>query len=302
MNKLMLKHVRVRLGRQDILPDLSLDVADGEFLSLLGPSGCGKSTLLKAIAGIVPIEDGEIYLRQSEISKLPPHRRNTVIVFQDMRLFPNMSAAENVAYPLRVRKVPAAEKRRIADELLENVQLSGYGDRRIFELSGGQQQRIALARALAAKPDVLLLDEPFSALDENLREGMRKLVKDLHHKFKMTTILVTHDRQEAMTMADRAAVMMDGEILQCDTPLEIYRHPANSRVADFFKDCVYLSGDVRQGVFSATEQVEIPLEIKDGHYELMLKTGAIPEALQSKTENLSQSHEESTTSDASTAE
>ena len=280
--KLNIKHLQVNIGKQIILPDLSLDVEEGDFISLLGPSGCGKSTLLKAIAGICPAASGRIMLDGRDITDLPVHKRNTVIVFQDMRLFPNMSAEENVAYPLKIRGVSAEERRREAEKLLADVQLEGMGKRRVHQLSGGQQQRIALARALAARPEVLLLDEPFSALDEHLRDGMRRLVKDLHRKFHMTTILVTHDRQEAMSMADRAAVMMDGRILQYAEPFEIYRHTADSKVAGFFRDCVYLSGSVRDGQFVADERIALPMDTADGAYDVLLKAGAVPEKVKTE--------------------
>lgn len=277
MIKLSIENLRVQFGKHVILPDISLQVEEGQFISLLGPSGCGKSTLLKAIAGIYPASQGIVRLNGNDITTLPPHKRNTVIVFQDMRLFPNMSVEENVAYPLKIRGVSAARRHEEAEKLLEDVQLKGYGERRIHQLSGGQQQRIALARALAARPDVLLLDEPFSALDENLREGMRSLVKELHRKFHMTTILVTHDRQEAVSMADKAAVMMDGQILQYAEAAEIYHHPANQKVSEFFRDCVYLSGSVENGIFRADSRVELPIDIADGNYDVMLKAGAVPE-------------------------
>lgn len=275
--KLNIEHLQVNIGKQVILPDLSLDVEEGDFISLLGPSGCGKSTLLKAIAGICPAASGRIMLDGRDITDLPAHKRNTVIVFQDMRLFPNMSAEENVAYPLKIRGVSAEERHREAEKLLADVQLEGMGKRRVHQLSGGQQQRIALARALAARPEVLLLDEPFSALDEHLRDGMRRLVKDLHRKFHMTTILVTHDRQEAMSMADRAAVMMDGRILQYAEPFEIVHHPADDQVAGFFRDCVYLSGTVENGTFRADGRIELPMGTPDGAYDVLLKAGAVPE-------------------------
>ena len=280
--KLNIKHLQVNIGKQIILPDLSLDVEEGDFISLLGPSGCGKSTLLKAIAGICPAASGRIMLDGRDITDLPVHKRNTVIVFQDMRLFPNMSAEENVAYPLKIRGVSAEERRREAEKLLADVQLEGMGKRRVHQLSGGQQQRIALARALAARPEVLLLDEPFSALDEHLRDGMRRLVKDLHRKFHMTTILVTHDRQEAMSMADRAAVMMDGRILQYAEPFEINRHPADSKVAGFFRDCGYHSGSVRDGQFVADERIALPMDTADGAYDVLLKAGAVPEKVKTE--------------------
>ena len=210
--KLCIEKLRVALNHEPILHNISLQVEQGEFLSLQGPSGCGKSTLLKSIAGILPAEQGHIYLDGQDITNLPIHQRGTVIVFQDMRLFPNMNVEDNIAFPLKMQRVPKAQRLETARELLEKVQLSGYGKRRIHQLSGGQQQRVALARALAARPKLLLLDEPFSALDEELRQGMRDLVLQLHHEFSMTTILVTHDRHEAAEMADRVVSMKDGKI------------------------------------------------------------------------------------------
>lgn len=282
MMKLSIEHLQVKIGKQVILPDLTLQVEEGQFISLLGPSGCGKSTLLKAVAGICPAASGRILLDGRDITALPAYKRNTVIVFQDMRLFPNMSAGENVAYPLKIRGVSPEKRTEEAERLLADVQLEGMGSRRVHQLSGGQQQRVALARALAARPDVLLLDEPFSALDENLREGMRTLVKDLHRKFHMTTVLVTHDRQEALSMADRAAVMMDGRILQYDEPSEIVHHPADDQVAEFFRDCVYLSGTVENGTFRADGRIELPMGTPDGAYDVLLKAGAVPEKAKNK--------------------
>ena len=211
--KLNIEHVTVNIGKDSILPDISLQAAQGEFLSLQGPSGCGKSTLLKAIAGILPVEQGQIFLDGQDITQMPIHKRGTVIVFQDMRLFPNMNVEDNIAFPLKMQRLPKARRLQTARELLEKVQLAGYGKRRIHQLSGGQQQRVALARALAAKPKLLLLDEPFSALDEELRQGMRELVLKLHRDFNMTTIMVTHDRPEALSMSDRIITMSNGQIV-----------------------------------------------------------------------------------------
>ena len=183
-----------------VLKDLSLEVSEGEFLSLLGPSGCGISTLMKTIAGIIPAQKGNIFLDGRDITNLPVHKRGTVVVFQDMRLFPHKTVAENVAFPLKMQGVPKQERLKTAEALLEKVQMGGFGNRRPGELSGGQQQRIALARALAAQPKLLLLDEPFSALDENLREDMRHLVLQLQKEFSMTVILVNYATWDTNTM------------------------------------------------------------------------------------------------------
>ncbi len=272
--KLKIEQLTAGYDTGTVLEDLSLNLEPGEFLSLLGPSGCGKSTLMKTIAGIVPAQAGRIELDGEEITHLPIHKRGTVIVFQDMRLFPHLSVAENVAFPLKMQGIPKAERMARADALLEKVQMSGFGSRKSGALSGGQQQRVALARALAAQPKLLLLDEPFSALDENLREDMRSLVLDLRREFDMTVILVTHDRQEALSMSDRVALMFDGRIVQTGTPRQVYRTPATRRAADYFGGCVYLPGQVSHGFFTAPG-IRFLTTQPEGDYDLMLR----PEAL-----------------------
>lgn len=232
--KLEIRDLTVDIGSSTILEQVDLDVEEKEFLILLGPSGCGKSTLLKTIAGINTVKSGAIRLDGETINDMPPHKRGTVIVFQDMRLFPNMTVSENVAYPLKIKGIRKAERRTKAAEFLSYVQLDGFDDRRISSLSGGQMQRVALARALAAEPRLLLLDEPFSSLDENLRDDMRSLVKDLHERFGMTTIMVTHDRDEAFSMADRIALMFNGRIVQTGEPADVYENPADEHVRKYF--------------------------------------------------------------------
>lgn len=253
-----------------VLKNLSLEVAEGEFLSLLGPSGCGKSTLMKTIAGIVPAQQGRILLDGADITNLPIHQRGTVVVFQDMRLFPHKTVAENVAFPLKMQGVPKAQRLKTAEELLAKVQMSGYGNRKPGELSGGQQQRIALARALAAQPKLLLLDEPFSALDENLREDMRHLVLQLQKEFAMTVILVTHDREEALSMSNRVALLFDGQLSQIGTPRQVYQRPETRQVADYFGNCVYIPGHVHEGIFTASG-ISCPADVPDGKYHIMLR-------------------------------
>lgn len=209
MTKLSIKNLSVELNKNMILDNFSLEIRDGEFVSIVGPSGSGKSTLLKTIAGINPIKNGIIELDGRVINDEPAHKRGAVIVFQDMRLFPHMNVNENVTYPLKLKGASKAERMENATKLLSDVQLDRLGDRKVNQLSGGQQQRVALARALAAEPKLLLLDEPFSALDENLREDMRQLIASLHQKFHMTTIMVTHDLHEAESMSDRVINMID---------------------------------------------------------------------------------------------
>ena len=268
--KLEIRNLTAGYDQDVILKNFSLSVEEGEFLSLLGPSGCGKSTLLKTIAGIIPARSGSIFLDGQDIAGMPIHKRGTTVLFQDIRLFPHKSVAENVAFPLKMQGVPRTERIRTAEALLEKVQLADFGSRRPMELSGGQQQRVALARALAAKPKLLLLDEPFSALDENLREDMRSLVLQLKQEFRMTIILVTHDREEALSMSDRIALMFDGNLIQAGTPRAVYRHPATRQAADYFGNCVYIRGRAENGRFTACG-IDCAADVADGTYEIMLR-------------------------------
>ena len=274
--KLEIKDLSVELNKTRILKGIDLGIEDGEYLSLLGPSGCGKSTLLKTIAGLIPVSGGTVSLGGKIINEVPAYKRGTVIVFQDMRLFPNMTVAENVAYPLRIKGMNKSERLRKAEEYLGYVRLDGLGDRKISRLSGGQQQRVALARALASEPQIVLLDEPFSSLDENLREDMRKLVKDLHRRFHMTTVMVTHDRQEAMIMADRVAVMFDGEIVLTGDPESVLSDISDERVSEYFGNNAFVRGTVHDGIFTASDGSGLTcrLDRPDGEYDLMLRTDA----------------------------
>ncbi len=269
--KLNVSHLHVTLEKQPIVKDLQLEVAEGEFFSLLGPSGCGKSTLLKAIAGIHAPNSGRIFLGDQDITNVPPHKRGTVILFQDIRLFPNMSVGENVTFALKMQGISRSQREATASALLERVHLPGYSHRSVSELSGGEQQRVALARVLAAKPRILLLDEPFSALDENLRQEMRCLVKELHKEFHMTTLLVTHDRQEALSLSDRIGLLFDGQIRQVGTPAEVYRHPCSRQVADYFGGCTWLRGRVSGGQFRSGN-ILLPFTADDGAYTLGLRS------------------------------
>jgi putative spermidine/putrescine transport system ATP-binding protein len=233
VSELKLAGIEKRYGSTVAVAGIDLDVRDGEFMTLLGPSGCGKTTTLGLIAGFFPPTAGEIYVRGKPVAGLPPFRRDIGVVFQDYALFPHMTAAENVAFGLRMRKIRGEETAQRVREALELVQLSGLGERRPLELSGGQRQRVALARALVIRPAVLLLDEPLSNLDLKLREEMRVEIASLQRRLGITTVFVTHDQGEALVMSDRIAVMNAGRIEQVGTPADIYERPATRFVAEF---------------------------------------------------------------------
>ena len=276
---LKVEDVHLSLKGNHILKGVSFTVEDGELLSLLGCSGAGKSTLIRVICGLCPQDEGRVWLGGSCVDGLPPHKRGAVVVFQDIRLFPNMSVAESVAYSLRMKGMKKAQRMKRAKELLELVHLGGLGQRRTNEISGGQQQRVALARALASEPHVLLLDEPFSGLDEDLRDDMRTLVLDLHKKLKMTIVMVTHDAAEALMMSDRIVYLQDGRVVQYGVPKELYERPASLNVACCFGNCSVLEGDVEDGVFSLGP-IEVPVrDCKDGHASLVIRhEGIFPRA------------------------
>jgi ABC-type Fe3+/spermidine/putrescine transport system ATPase subunit len=220
-------------GTEHVLDIAALDVADGEFFSLLGPSGCGKTTALRAVAGTLTPDRGRIFIGDREVTTVPPHRRNVGMVFQRYALFPHLTVRENVAYGLEGRGLTAAAIAAQVDEALGLAALSGFDTRYPHQLSGGQQQRVAMARAIAYRPDVLLLDEPFSSLDARLRTTLRSDLKRLQQAIRITTLFVTHDQQEALALSDRIAVMQRGRIEQVDTPQRIYERPASRFVADF---------------------------------------------------------------------
>jgi iron(III) transport system ATP-binding protein len=248
------------------LKDVSLEIYEGEFVCFLGPSGCGKTTLLRAIAGLDIQSTGKVEQAGQDISALPPSERDFGIVFQSYALFPNMSVAKNIAYGLENRKTSKADVRRRVAELLELVGLPEQGDKYPAQLSGGQQQRIALARAIAVSPGLLLLDEPLSALDAKVRVHLRHEVKDLQRRLGITTVMVTHDQEEALTMADRIVVMDHGKIEQIGTPLEIYREPRTSFVADFIGTMNFVPGTVCG-----------PASARFGQLELACETGGLAE-------------------------
>ena len=227
-----------------VVRDLNLNVRQGEFLSLLGPSGSGKTTTLMMLAGFESPTAGEISLNGIPITRTPPHRRNFGMVFQNYALFPHMTVADNIAYPLTVRKLPAAERQAKVARALDMVQLDRMGTRYPTQLSGGQQQRVALARALVFDPQLVLMDEPLGALDKQLREHMQIELRALHRRLGVTFIYVTHDQTEALTMSDRVAVFNDGAIQQVDTVDQLYETPVNRFVAGFVGDNTMLQAEV----------------------------------------------------------
>lgn len=229
-----------KYGKLYALNSVDLEISSGEFLTLLGPSGSGKTTLLMAIAGFNRPDSGSIRFGDREVILMPPHRREVGMVFQSYALFPHMTVAENVGFPLKLRGIGPDERAQRVAEALSTVQLTDYGERGIDQLSGGQRQRVALARAFVFRPRILLMDEPLSALDKKLREQMQIELKHLHQQLGVTTVYVTHDQREALTMSDRIAVIDGGEIVQIDTPEAIYNHPANAFVADFIGESTTL--------------------------------------------------------------
>jgi putative spermidine/putrescine transport system ATP-binding protein len=229
-----------RFGATAVLDDVSLDVAEGEFVTLLGPSGSGKTTLLNIIAGFTEPDTGSVYFGADDVTRVPPHRRNIGVVFQNYALFPHMNVADNVAFPLKARRMPAREIAERVGWALSLIKLDGYASRRIDQLSGGQRQRVALARAIVFRPKLILMDEPLSALDKQLREHMQMEIRALHDRLNATTVYVTHDQREALTMSHRIAVLNQGRIAQVAGPEEIYNHPADAFVADFIGEAALL--------------------------------------------------------------
>jgi putative spermidine/putrescine transport system ATP-binding protein len=234
------RNVTKTYGDVHALDDVSLDVKSGEFLTLLGPSGSGKTTLLMVLAGFTRPDQGSLKFGDTEVIRKAPHLRDVGMVFQNYALFPHMTVAGNVGYPLRLRKTPKSEIAERVERVLDVVQLGGYGDRGIDQLSGGQKQRVALARSIVFEPRILLMDEPLSALDKKLRDRMQIELRHLHEKLGMTTVYVTHDQREALTMSDRIAVVNFGRIMQLATPQALYDQPANRFVADFIGDSTFL--------------------------------------------------------------
>ncbi len=237
-----LTNIVKRFGKVTAVHRMSMDISDGSFVTLLGPSGCGKTTTLRMIAGLLDPTEGDITIKGKRINDVPIHKRNLGLVFQNYALFPHKTVAENVAFGLKYRSVSKADAQKKVRDALDLVQLPHVGDRYPKELSGGQQQRIALARAIVIEPDVLLLDEPLSALDANLREDMRVELKRIQHQIGVTTVFVTHDQSEALAMSDKLVVMSNGVVEQVGAPEEVYNTPASEFVAKFLGTSNILDG------------------------------------------------------------
>ena len=245
MLPLSFEAITKRFDKTIAVNNLSLAVREGELFFMLGPSGCGKTTCLRMVAGFAAPDGGVLRFGERVMNTVPPHRRNTGMVFQNYALWPHLTARGNVEYGLRVRKVPRAERDKLTANALEMVRLGGLGDRYPGQLSGGQQQRVALARALVIRPDVLLLDEPLSNLDAQLRLEMRREIKRLHTETGTTALYVTHDQEEALSIADRIAILKDGILQQVGTPRELYRLPHTRFVAEFIGETNFIPGTLK---------------------------------------------------------
>jgi len=255
MPGLRLVNLSKRFGKTAAVQDLDLEIQDGEIMTLLGPSGCGKTTTLRCVAGLLRPDEGEIYLGEKRITDLPPERRGVGLVFQNYALWPHMTVYENLAFGLQLRKVSKAEARKRIGEALAMVRLSGFEERYPRQLSGGQQQRVALARALVIEPSMLLLDEPLSNLDAQLREEMRFEIRELQKKLGITSVYVTHDQAEALVLSDRIAILHEGRLIQVGSPEDIYNRPGNRFVAGFIGLTSFVEGTIAR--FDDREHVTV---------------------------------------------
>ena len=286
MARIQLKKVAKRWGVTIAVEPMSLDIADGEFLVLLGPSGCGKTTTMRMIAGLEDPSEGEIWIGERCVNALEPKDRDVAMVFQSYGLYPNMTVAQNIAFPLKIRGMRAAEIGPAVRKAAEQVELTDYLDRRPKELSGGQRQRVALARAIVRRPSVFLMDEPLSNLDAKLRVSMRAHIKHLHHSLGVTTVYVTHDQIEALTLADRIVVMSRARIQQIGSPQSIYERPANLFVAGFvgsppmnlmhgaLSGGVFTAPGVRIGGFGGADRAAVVLGVRPEDLEVIAPEGA----------------------------
>ncbi|WP_159640415.1 ABC transporter ATP-binding protein [Erysipelothrix anatis] len=268
-----IKNAVKRYGQNTIIPDLSIEIKEGEFFTLLGPSGCGKTTLLRMIAGFNSIEGGDFFFNEKRINDMEPSKRNIGMVFQNYAIFPHLTVFDNVAFGLKNRKMDKETIQKSVNEMLDTMQISDYADRMPERLSGGQQQRVALARAVVIKPDVLLMDEPLSNLDAKLRIDMRTAIKEIQQSVNITTVYVTHDQEEAMSVSDRIAVMKDGVIQHVGTPQNIYQRPRNIFVATFIGRSNILTGNLTNASLTLNNGPTINLDetkmVRNGSEELV---------------------------------
>ena len=271
MAYLSIQNIRKKFNKIEVLKGINLDINKGEFVCFLGPSGCGKTTLLRIIAGLEKNDSGVILVDEKNITHLEPSERNLSMVFQSYALFPNMTVYENIEYGLKKKIKDKSLRAKKIEEVLRLVNLEHISSKYPDEMSGGQQQRVSLARAIALEPNILLLDEPLSALDAKVRENLRKEIKDIQRKLGITTIMVTHDQEEALTMADRIAVMNGGEIVQFGTPKEIYSSPKDIFVADFIGKINFITN--KEEVFAIRpEMIEFSLEKEDKSFVGKIKS------------------------------
>jgi multiple sugar transport system ATP-binding protein len=266
------QNVNKKFGELSVVNDLSLEIGDGEFVVLLGPSGCGKTTTLRMLAGLESVTSGDIFINGERINDIPTQQRDLAMVFQSYALYPHMSIAENIAYPLRVRKLDRGERQNRVLRVAKMLEIEALLDRQPRHLSGGERQRVALARAIVREPRAYLMDEPLSNLDARLRVQMRGELKRLQHQLGTTTIYVTHDQAEAMTLASRVAVMKKGELQQFDTPLNIYNHPANRFVAEFVgsPSMNFIEGRIERGMF-VSDAIKFPVDRTDEEVSLGIR-------------------------------
>ncbi|RTZ41531.1 ABC transporter ATP-binding protein [Candidimonas sp. SYP-B2681] len=282
MAKVSIDRLKKQFGPSVAVSDFSLDIADGELVAFLGPSGCGKTTTLRMIAGFIEPTEGSIYIGGDDVTHVPVHKRNTGMVFQRYALFPHMTVAENVAFGLQMRKIPAAERDKRIGVALDMVRMTQFRDRYPRQLSGGQQQRVAIARALAIQPKVFLLDEPLSNLDAKLRLDVREEIRSLQRDLGLTTIFVTHDQEEALAISDRMAIMYDGKVQQVGPPNFLYEKPANLFVADFLGKMNFFDGRMTEASRFNTDN-GIALTV-DGAISSTNKVGVRPERVSLSTE------------------
>lgn len=268
MSGLTVKELRKSFGQHEVLKGISFSVKSGNFLSLLGPSGCGKTTILRIICGLETADSGEVLVDGNDVTKMKPEKRNIGLVFQNYALFPSMNVAKNVGYGLKMQKVAQAEIDQRVEEALELVKLGGYGPRKVNQLSGGEQQRVALARSLVTRPDILLLDEPLSALDRKIRAEMQYEIRNIQRKIGITTVFVTHDQEEALTMSDQIILLNKGNIEQEGDPWKIYSQPASVFASDFLGKANLVSGKlecVNGKWYISDEQIRLPINHVGGN-------------------------------------